>query len=692
TTTGIASVLSVAAGGVAVSGNVLLVINNSVNYVAIYQKGVNATGDITMDAGMHSSAKSELAAATAGGIAVGITTSIDVLNSDTRAFIDTTGVTVNGANIVVRAGRPDDPKVDGEELNTSEATAIAVSANIGGALAASLNVAIADNHTKNYAQVLGTGTINATGGLHALAYGTAKADATLYGVSATLGLNIAGSVAVSVLQSLQEASVISENVNALSLEVISELNNKSGVRDADVSHASITTGSGSFGGGSITVNIAVAYGKGSSIASASATKSMSVGRSGAYGDITVKSLGGANTKADSANVSEGSSFAAALIMVFAYNDATFSSKLELPTGATAYAKAVTVSTDYVANATTDLTPSLGGVSLSGIKAEANLTAAVSFANAQASIAGAGTLNAHGNVNVLATGTAKATSTVSGVTVDISFAKIAVNLSFAEVTATQIASIDKTVINTNGGKASVTSTFNDADTTGAVATVGGNGTSKAVKVNVIGGTASIAAADMGATVKATTSGVSLDTSDGKGGFGTVDVKVKARSYASADINVPSVGISLLNATLLFTYATAGGTFAAELGIGNAKESNVGTTSVDDTYSSIATSATGPAGGVGVSLADVKVNVSIATASSNATAALTGVGVLNVNGNLSVTANGSGSAAAEGRTHKVTVTLANVAVNEVQAYMSVVQKAYVEMDATAASDVHVTGSLK
>ena len=267
TTTAASTVLSVAAGGLGVNGNALLVFNNTVAYAAINKMPVTATGNINVDAYMDSQAESVLAAATVGTFSVGVTVSYVRLGSENVAMIDTTGVTVKANNIYVYAGR------DAEgQRNRSSASSTALAASVG-MIAVNLNAAVADNDTVNNAVIQGSGNVIADAALRVGANAIATANAQVIGIDYGAA-SVAGSFAVALLRGEQRAAISGGDIKAGSLEVVSRLNDNA----SESSVAKLFTGSG----GLITVgaNVAVAYGRSRSLAEINAASVNITGTSG----------------------------------------------------------------------------------------------------------------------------------------------------------------------------------------------------------------------------------------------------------------------------------------------------------------------------------------------------------------------------------------------------------------------------
>ena len=207
--------------------------------------------------------------------------------------------------------------------------------------------------------------------------------------------------------------------------------------------------------------------------------------------------------------------------------------------------------------------------------------------AHAFISGSGVITVTGAVLVISRGIAKAYAVVRGAAIAISGVKVALNASAATVSAIQDAYISG--VSLAAASVEVSAFLNDADDTGALAVVGSTGAQPGVSFSFISGKVSVATALVSAHSYAYISGAALAVS------GAVTVTNTARSYANADILDSQFSISVLNVSLLVTYAYAQGDFASYVQAEAGRAMLVGSISVSTVYYAISTAATGAAGG-------------------------------------------------------------------------------------------------
>ena len=310
----------------------------------------------------------------------------------------------------------------------------------------------------------------------------------------------------------------------------------------------------------------------------------------------------------------------------------------------------------------------------------------------AEVIGTGKLDVkRGTLNVEANGRATADAQMKSGVVEVSGVKIVSNVVYADLDAVQEARLENAAITTGGGSVNIVSNFNletgsGSNTVqyGATAFVGPNGANcdkdgkpvnskgKSVSVELVGVKVSVARANMNATVRAIADGVTLNTAPDTGARGAVNVKVDARSHATADAILPTVSIALVNVGVLDIRSEALGTFEAILGVFG--ENKVGVTNVTCDYKSDSYAGNGPVGGLSASIIDVSVNAARSKTGTIANAGLTGTGTLDVAGTINVKTTGDSVAKVEGRTYNVSISGIKVLTNDVEANQSVEQSAY------------------
>lgn len=446
-----ATIASISGGLAAVNGNVLLVFNSVDSKTGISRINVETTGDIDVDANMDSSSRSFILSAAVGNISVGVTVSYVSLKSANLAFIDTEGVSIKSINgsIDVFAGRESE---SGKNIATAETEAVAGAA---GGIAVNLNAAVADNNAKNNAVVSGSGSLSARYAVNVAANGEATAKAKVTGVTVSV-VSVAGSFAVSLLRSEQLAELKEANVSAGGLSVISNLNKNID----EVSEAELETGTGGLI--TVTANVAVAYGRSRSVANVMPQSLTVTG-----GNVKVGSYGNANVLSKTSNLDVSVASAAMMVNV-AYSQSVFEAILELPLGSVVTAGSVVVETKYRANATADLTPSLGGVKVNLASIGANVVVSNADSSARAEVKGRGSINAD-TLRILADGTAVSTALTKAPNLSANVVSIAANVVVAHLDAQNRAILAGCSV--TGAEVSIDAKLNDGDNEGAYAKLG-----------------------------------------------------------------------------------------------------------------------------------------------------------------------------------------------------------------------------
>jgi len=651
-------ILSVAAGFVSVGGSLLLTFNRINALAGISRMNVEATNDITVDAFLDATATARFIGAAVGAIAIGITVSYVQLRSVNEAFIDVTGVTVKAAgNIAVRAGTLTD-------TNETTAAALAVAGNVG-AIAVGINVAIADNNSKNTARVTGdtAGTLQAAGALTVLAVGTMKATATIYGVTAA-AIAVAADFALALLRGVQEAKIDSGRVVvANGLTVQSHLN-----QDVEYSAAAeLKTGSGALI--SLTVSVAVAQGR--SVSRALLTPhALNVG-----GTVKVGSYGKAGTKATVTNLG-GAALVAKLIFGLAYAQGTFEAIIEMNNGSSFNGNDITVEVNYQAHTLADVTPSAGGVSASLATVQGTLAIATTATTALAVLRGPGTVTAH-TIEVTAIGDVQAHALIRTPTFSVNGRSVVANIVYANLEALQIARIVDLTL--EAVSVTVASELNSNNQTGAWAEMGGTG-SGGVYLNGLSAQANTATALANATSRARIERVNLTVAQ------DITVRSSGSTVAVATV-LGGSGVSVVGIGVNVMYARAEGMFEALIDTaGTTIHANNVAVLVQYLAQANAVSKQ-PSGGVSVSVISINSNIAQATVGVNAIAAITGNGLLIAAGNVTVQTVGDARAEAQIPGVNVTISGARVAVNVVTATVAAVQEAYLRDATVKASALNI-----
>ena len=402
-----------------------------------------------------------------------------------------------------------------------------------------------------------------------------------------------------------------------------------------------------------------------STADATGRAKVSAGNLTVQGALSISSYGASTAGAKVDNITFA--YASVGLMVgYAYAAGTFEAIL-ICTG-TVNAGSITAYNSFTSDATSDLTPAAGGLQAGAYDLGVNISLAEAKTIAKAYLTG-GVVKATGAVLVSSRGIATSNAVVRGAAISISGVKVALNESYANVSATQDAYISGVALEADS--VSVSSTLNDSVETGAVAQVGSNGAKPGVSFSFISGTISLAQAKITAHSYAYISGAALAVS------GAVSVNTTARSYANADILESQFSVSVINVSLLATYAYAEGDFAAYLSAGSGKIVAVGSLNVSTLYYATANAATGAAGGLGVSLASADCNVTFAANHVTASSSIRGAGSIISMGGVSVVTEGYVYSSATGRSRMFSISAVSIAANFADARLTVEQSAYVNL---------------
>ena len=484
TSTAKSAVSAVAGGGVGVGGNVLLVFNNMEAIAAIINVPFNVNGNVTVRTGMNANSEATLAAATLGGVAVGLSTSYVGLNAKNLAYLELAkNAVAKAASIRVYAGSADDK-------NSFNATASTVAGGAG-AVNVGLNAAVADINATNEAKILSKGTL--TGGVDVQANSTAAALAEIYFASAG-GVNVSAATAVSLLRinQLAEADVASiDNFNQFNVSAV--LNDGS---QSKASYAKVVTISGGMYNAS--ANVAVAYTLSQNIAQAT----IGTGTNGNY--ITVNSSGAADATSDTLNQSAGA-FSGSVFVNVAYAKGQFQSVLKILDQVSA--RSVAVQTTYNTSAYANLTPSASKMDLSLASFNVNLAIAKAAANALASLEGGGKLDVNYILLVQADGrNSVAYANITGATVEGSGFSFGVNVADSQMALEQTARVDQITAKTTYGNIDVNSY---ADYLTSTAQTGANG-GKGSGFSIVGGNTNSATANVSVINQAVVNFADLST--------------------------------------------------------------------------------------------------------------------------------------------------------------------------------------
>ena len=603
---------------------------------------------------MNASADATLAAAAVGTAAVGASAAYVRLSCDNRAVLDT--ATVTAANLYVYAGGEDTP-------NVFAATANGLSANAG-LIAVGLNAAIADNQSINQAAITGNGTVEIFGTLDIYTNGVATAKAQVTGLSVG-GLRILASFALAVNRASEAALADGGAVRAGALFVQSVINHTPLSSASDATTAKLVTGGGALA--NVAASYAIAYGRTSSIAQVSATRVTVTGE----GNVTVKAGGNMGVRADIENIAGVNGVAAGVMAGLAFAQGLFMATIDLPAGAMMTAGNVTVETEYNARAGTFVQPSSGGAfdaNVTVIGLQINLAIAKITTEAIASVTGAGSIDATGNVKIASAGETEAMSTIPDAAIRASGASIVANFVLAALCAKQSAYAGGVSI--RAASLTVTSVLNGAGTP-VLARTGSSGREDGnVKLAGASVTANTAIALAGFTNAAYLAGTGVDLN------GALLVHANSRANTAAEVTT-GMDISLLGVRLMMTIARSTAVNLAYIEVSAARPVTADSIAILSDFDNETTAAVQPAGGLSssISMGELSANVATADAAMQATSYLSGEGTIRTIGAITVRTTGEVNVEAIGKTARITASGLMVAVNVVKATNRIAQNAYI-----------------
>ena len=399
--------LSVAAGGVAAGGNVLLAFNDTQSRASVTGSTVNAN-TLNVVADLQGTATSKLTAAQVGAIAIGISVNYADMRADNRAILKDSAVNVK--NLKVRTG-------EGSHNNTS-AEANTVAGNLG-FIAVNMNAAVARNNAHSYAVIDG-GSITATNSTLMHAYQAANASASIEGVNIG-AVAIATSVVVALNDADTRAVAKTDRLETGSAEFA--------VTGKDTARADIVTGGGALY--KADANIGVAYGRANNIVDVDVKK------------LTASSLN-AHTDANSAaavkisNCSYGV-IKGGVLMGGAYSQDVANTVVKLGDGSSITGD-TSVTTDYIISANSDVTPHKGGIDVNLANIGVNLSTAKSTAYAGADLVVDNGTAKFSNVKVQTVGKGTTETIIRPTKIEVSFVKVATNKVKSDLSMTQFATI------------------------------------------------------------------------------------------------------------------------------------------------------------------------------------------------------------------------------------------------------------
>ena len=623
-----------------------------------------------------------LTAVTAGGVAAGAAVGICKVTAKSYNIVSVDGGTMKLGTLTV-----------GEGDCNSKAFLSIVSGQAGG-VAAAINVAIALNKA-DYQSIL---TGRAGGSLEATTVKLVmNGNASSFAVVANAaggGIAANASVALAKLAAVQKALVTGSGTVKVGTITVTSTQNVTdpsltftlhvGGPVGDISQsfnqmAQAFIFNGALAGTAISANV--------SIAIADATCWAELGG----GDLTVTTTATvnarANTKSDATVYELGASVTGiGARVVYSYAIGTVKAILssignsnavnvQLPGG-------LTVSVEYLAKANAVVSPSLGGLLLD---VGANVAIARVKTKSVAGVEGSGVISAgNGNVIISNKGTVSSNAEIKATLISGGVIGVGASFVFSKLEAQQLAYVQGSTV--KAANLTVKNNYNvsgdsatRASDTGATAKVGAS----LVQVEALSVKANVGFAKSGSTVRAYIGNGGTDLT------GTLTIVTYANSYAECVVEAPTVSVGGISAGVTYVNAHASGSYEAGIDSGNssntikAKDVDIRTVYRTDSYA-----ATGPQGGVGVSVASINVNVARAYANSDASAYVKGGGGAVITGNLSVKIDGNGEAKARVFSNDVNVSMVNVAANALYANQEARQHAYTDISGNVTVNGNVT----
>ena len=423
TSTAKARALTLAAGGIAVGGNVLLAFNDSKARAGL-NNTITAANEMTVASNMNGTVDSRLSSALIGGAAVGVSTNFADMRGENWAFVRDSELYVRG-DLNVAAG---------EDARTNGTTAIAeTTAGTLGGITAGLNAAIARNNAKNYARLdismldneskkKAPHSLIVEGNLNVLANDNATADAGFTGATVSLG-DIQGTLAAALNDVDNRAVVLLPELTVGKKSTFNTGFNGN-------TTASIKSGRGNLV--SAGADVAVAYGRAVSVGTVEITEKARLH------DVEAHTNAKDVVKAAITN-QEISGIAAGAKIGAAYNSGDlFYASVKLGKDGLVDGNA-DVRTTYETSAEADVNPSTGGIAVNLASLDMNMALAHNNSNAGSNFQGVkGTVHVTGDVNSIVTGSAVADAKVHTAKIEANALGMGVNYAKADLSSTQAA--------------------------------------------------------------------------------------------------------------------------------------------------------------------------------------------------------------------------------------------------------------
>ena len=488
-------VLSVAGGGAAVGGNVLLAFDRTRAMSRLTNAQVKAR-DLGICSKLQAEATASLASLQVGGAAIGLSVNYADIQADNRAFLGNSQVDVTG-----------DLLIDTDGSRTA-ATADTLAGTVSFATA-SMNAAVARNRSVNYAVLYGEQDVQVGKDLVMNGLGESDATATLTGFDLSAA-KIAASTVVAMNSAdartkvqipTQEDDPAAGDPPILKVAGLAKLN---ATQEASTT-ANVTTGGGALLDAKM--NVALAYGRTNAVVEGDLTRGVDLG--GISATVTGKS----DTTSVVDNAKDFSLLSAAAYYGAAYSQDLFTSKIIVSGDNSKIGDhGVNLLTDYDTTATASVTPSTGGI-LGDIAVNVAMAKNTVLTGAEFE-ASQGSTDIEGDVKINTHGTATTDARIEPANItdklqSVNAVRLGVNYARSDLSTVQASTL-RIGGNVNiAGDVDVRAQVKD-ESSQALASIGSSGTSQGVELSLVSLDASRATAIQNMTSTAAVLGVPSGT--------------------------------------------------------------------------------------------------------------------------------------------------------------------------------------
>ena len=545
----IATIGSGGGGLLCATGFIAIVTANASGIASAGAHSVTVTGAINVKSYARSNAGVDIDKFEISVVSVGVMYGKAYAKGTFGAYLGSDGASISADGVTVyteytsKANADINPATGGFSANY-----VSVSGNVGQA----------EVDTTADAGIRGSGSVTSSDAVSVKVHGTVNAYAIVHGATVSVsGYKIEINVATATLSALQSAFIDGASVYTTgsgadgNVTVISEYNtlaNYDGDGDPTVPSSFSDGATALVGacGGSVSLSIASGTANVATADSNSTSRAYIKGVStDISGTLRVDTFATSYANADISTSSTVSLIHVAVSVTEANASGIYKAYINSTGSASSIkAGAITVNTRYNTKAVSKICP--GGeisASISLASGDGNEATANASSNASAYFAGSGAIESDTTIDVTVRGTALASATAKDVTVGISGARIAGNITHANVTAVQGAYFNVSGIATAAGAIVVESVFDAGSSNGAVATTG---SPRGASISLLDISISEAIAKAALVNKAYLMGGGTIS----GGDITVNASAVTRAVATAD---SSTSVSLIGVGSLYAKA-------------------------------------------------------------------------------------------------------------------------------------------